>query len=172
MRLLLILLTCVAMASCANTPAPHTEISTVNPQALSALSRFKLIAPDPILKPSATTPALYPQLTSLLREQLQQQGYQQAEPAQFHVYYWLEVREQPIELKVDQAPPNQLGAYQAIHVLHDETGTLRLRLTDPADNVLWQGTAITGLSPASYSAEQLKQAVLALTAQIPVSTAR
>lgn len=172
MRLLVILLTCMALASCANTPTPHTEISTVNPQALSALSRFKLISPEPILKPSAAPPALYPQLTSLLREQLQQRGYQQAEPAQIHVYYWLEVCEQPIEFEVDQAPPNQLGAYQAIHVLHDETGTLHLRLTDPANNVLWQGTSKTGLSPASYSAKLLKQAVLALTTQIPASTAR
>ncbi|WP_339515643.1 hypothetical protein [Pseudomonas sp. RL_15y_Pfl2_60] len=171
MRLLLIILTCAALASCATSTAPQTEVTHANPQALTPLKRFKLIAPEPVLSNPTAFPTSYPQLASILSEQLQQRGYQQAEPAQINVYYWLAVQGQALEFKVDQAPPSQLGAYQAIHRLQDETGTLRVRLTDQAGDVLWQGTSKTGLSPANYSAELIKQATLALTAQIPASAA-
>ena len=171
MRLLLIVLTCAALASCATPHIPQTQVSHASPRALARLQRFKLIAPASILKAPTAFPGAYPQLASLLSEQLQLRGYRQAEPAQINVYYWLAVQERPVEFKVDQAPPSQLGAYLAIHRLQDETGTLRLRLTDQANNLLWEGTSKTGLSPASYSAELLKQATQALTAQIPASAA-
>ncbi|MFI8483347.1 DUF4136 domain-containing protein [Pseudomonas sp. NPDC078700] len=171
MRLFLILLACMALTDCATPPTPQTEVTCTNPQALSSLKRFKLIAPEPALKTQPALPALYPKLASLLGEQLHQQGYQQVEPAQINVYYWLAVQDNPIEFKVDLPPPSQLGAYQAIHRLQDETGTLRVRLTDPANNLLWQGTSKTGLSPATYSIELVERAVSALTAQIPACVA-
>lgn len=171
MRLLLITLLCVALASCANPPEPRTKVSHADLQALSQLKRFKMIAPESMLKNPSALQALYPQLGLLLGEQLRRKGYQQTEPAQINVYYGLAVQGHRFEFKVDQVPPSQLGAYQAIHRLHDETGTLRLRLTGPANKLLWQGSRKTGLSPASYSAELLERAVIALTAQIPASIA-
>jgi hypothetical protein len=78
-------------------------------------------------------------------------------------------RDGPLLFKADVPPPNPLGPYQAIHRLRDETGTLRLRLTDLDGRILWEGVISTGLSPARDSAELLGRAVQVLTEQIPLA---
>lgn len=115
--------------------------------------------------------AHYRQLAPLLRQQLAERGYHESQQPELRVYYWLALQDAPLEFRVDEAPPSPLGGYQAIHRLRDATGTLRLRITDLTGQVLWEGTASTGLSPAWDSAELLQTAVEALVRQIPVATA-
>lgn len=75
----------------------------------------------------------------------------------------------PPEFKVDSAAPNPLGPRLAIHRRRDETGTLRVRLTDRAARLLWEGAINSGLSPARDSAALLERATRALTEQIPAA---
>ncbi|MDZ4332328.1 MAG: hypothetical protein U1A62_01515, partial [Pseudomonas sp.] len=112
----------------------------------------------------------YAQLEQLLREGLSARGYQANPQAEIQVYYWLAVQDSPLDFKIDAAPPTPLGPYQAIHRLRDETGTLRIRLTTPAQHTLWEGLISTGLSPAKDSAELLERATQALLQQVPLAS--
>lgn len=170
MRLSLTLLICLLLTACSNQPAagPAPQVISQRPDALTKLHSFRLIAPEQAITGAMPLPALYPQMAQLLSSQLQMRGYKKAPTADINVYYWLSVQDHPLQFKVDLPPPNALGPYQAIHQLRDETGTLRLRLTDAqGDIVFWEGTVITGLSPASDSRELLEQALQALTELIP-----
>ena len=62
-----------------------------------------------------------------------------------------------------------MGPYLAIHRLRDETGTLRVRLVDLEERVLWEGMVSTGLSPARANPEQLE---LAVGAPAPAASTR
>ena len=109
-------------------------------------------------------------MPQLLRHGLSARGYHESQQPQLRVYYWLAVQDSPLTFKVDVPPPSPLGPYQAIHRLRDETGTLRLRLTDLDERILWEGVISTGLSPARDSGELLERAVQVLTEQIPLTT--
>lgn len=166
MRVLLVLLLCLALATCAS-PVPHIQVVHGAAPELSGRQSFQLVPPEQALDGPAPYSQRYAQLGPLLRQGLGERGYHDSQRPQLLVYYWLALGDTPLEFRVDTPPPNVLGPYQAIHRLHDETGTLRLRLTTPDGRTLWEGTASTGLSPARNSGEYLHNAVTALLQQIP-----
>lgn len=168
MRLFSVLLLCLALATCAS-PIPQIRVLQPAAPELAGRGTFTLVSPEQAIEGELPYRERYVQLAPLIRQELERRGYQAANDAQLRVYYWLAVNDTPLEFKVDQAPPSPLGPYQAIHRLHDETGTLRLRLTDPASQVLWEGLAITGLSPSHDSAALLASAVRALIEQLPAA---
>ncbi|PTS83817.1 hypothetical protein DBR00_12545 [Pseudomonas sp. HMWF032] len=166
MRLFIVLLLCLALATCSN-QLPRAQVLTPASQALTGKHRFSLIAAEQAVQGQVPFAERYEQLEQLLREGLSNRGYQASPQAQIQVYYWLAVQDSPLDFKTDAAPPTLLGPYQAIHRLRDETGTLRLRLTTPNQDILWEGLISTGLSPARDSAELLERATQALLQQIP-----
>ncbi|WP_044871254.1 DUF4136 domain-containing protein [Pseudomonas sp. LFM046] len=168
MRLFLVLLLCLALATC-STSIPKIHILQPATAELAGRGSFELISPEQAVNGELPHHERYAQLATLLRQGLEGRGYRAASDAQLRVYYWLAVTDQPLEFKVNQAPPSPLGPYQAIHRLRDETGTLRLRLTDPTGNVLWEGLASTGLSPSWDSEELLESATRALVGQVPTA---
>ena len=169
MRVFLILLLCLALAACARHP-PRVQVLGSADTSLVGRHGFVLIEPRHSLQGEPPFAERYRQLPQLLRQGLVARGYHESQQPQLRVYYWLAVQDGPLTFKVDFPPPNALGPYQAIHRLRDETGTLRLRLTDLDDGLLWEGVVSTGLSPARDSAELLERATQALTEQIPEAT--
>ncbi len=168
MRLFLVLLLCLALATC-STQVPRVQVLQPAAPELAGLSRFALVSPEQAVDGELPYREHYAQLAPLLRQGLESRGYRASDDAQLRVYYWLAVSDAPLEFKVDQAAPAPLGPYQAIHRLRDESGTLRLRLTDPTGQVLWEGLASTGLSPSWDSAELLENAARALIEQVPAA---
>ncbi|MGH8353267.1 MAG: DUF4136 domain-containing protein [Pseudomonas sp.] len=168
MRLFIVLLLCLALATCAS-PAPPIQVVKPAAAELAGRHSFQLLAPQQAVNGELPFRERYAQLAPLLRQGLGLRGYREGRPAELRVYYWLALRDRPLEFKVDVPPPDPLGPYRAIHRLRDETGTLRLRLTTPNQQVLWEGLVSTGLSPARDSAEQLERAVQALLQQLPAA---
>ncbi|MGA4637873.1 hypothetical protein ACPA5B_28775 [Pseudomonas solani] len=168
MRLFLVLLLCLVLATC-STHIPSIQVLHPDGGDLTARHSFQLIPPEQALPGQAPYREHYARLDPLLRQGLATRGYHENQTPELRIYYWLALQDAPLEFKVDQAPPSPLGPYQAIHRLRDETGTLRLRITDLDGQVLWEGIASTGLSPAWDSAELLQSAVEALTRQIPIA---
>lgn len=166
MRLFLIVLLLLGLATCASN-LPHSETLVPAAPALAGLRHYQLVAPEQALHTQAPYPQHYSQLAVDLNRQLQALGYRPDGTPQLRVYYWLAVRDEPLEFRVDT--PGLLGPYQSIHRLRDATGTLRVRLTDLQDHTLWEARVETGLSPQRSSATQLEQAVSALLQQIPVA---
>jgi hypothetical protein len=169
MRVFLVLLLCLGLATCAS-HIPQAQILSPADAALAGRHSFELIDPQHSLAGEPPFPERYRQLPQLLRHGLSARGYHESQQPQLRLYYWLAVQDGPLTFKVDVPPPNALGPYQAIHRLRDETGTLRLRLTDLNQRVLWEGMISTGLSPARDSAELLERAAQALIEQIPQVT--
>jgi len=165
MRLLAILLLCLALATC-TTHIPEAHVTQPADARLSGLHEFQLMPPENAVD-ALPYASRYPLLNAWLRQGMEQRGYRESPQPQLRVYYWLALRDAPLEFKVDVPPPQSLGPYLAIHRLHDETGTLRVRLTDLHDQVLWEGTVSTGLSPQHASSELLQHATEALVSQVP-----
>ncbi|AYC31322.1 DUF4136 domain-containing protein [Pseudomonas cavernae] len=166
MRVFALLLLCLALATCAS-HIPQIRIEHAAAPELRGRQSFQLMPPEQALNSATPYEERYAQLEPLLRQGLGERGYHESQTPQLYVYYWLALRDTPLEFRVDVPPPNPLGSYQAIHRLRDETGTLRLRLTDPSGQILWEGLVSTGLSPARDSAELLQVAINALLQQIP-----
>jgi hypothetical protein len=166
MRLFIVLLLCLALATCSS-QLPRAQVLTPASAELTGKRSFSLIAAEQAVSGDVPFAERYAQLEQLLRAGLSARGYQANPQAEIQVYYWLAVQDIPLEFKVDAAPPTPLGPYQAIHRLRDETGTLRIRLTTPEQYILWEDLISTGLSPAKDSAELLERATLALLQQIP-----
>lgn len=169
MRIFLVLLLCLGLATCAS-HVPQARILSPADASLAGQHSYELIDPQRSLEGEPPFPERYRQLPQLLRHGLSARGYHQSRPPQLRVYYWLAVQDSPQTFKVDTPAPNPLGPYQAMHRLRDETGVLRLRLTDRDGDILWEGVISTGLSPAHDSAELLERATQALTEQIPLAT--
>lgn len=169
MRLFLVILLCLGLATCSS-HVPQARILSPVDASLAGRHGFELIDPQASLEGEAPFPERYRQLPHLLRHGLSTRGYHESQQPQLRVYYWLAVQDGPLLFKVDTPPPDPLGPYQAIHRLPDETGTLRLRLADLDQRILWEGVVSTGLSPARDSAELLERAVRVLTEQIPQAT--
>lgn len=169
MRLFTVLLLCLALATCSSLP-PRAQVVSPASAELTGRRSFSLIAAEQALSSELPFANRYAQLDQLLRAGLSQRGYQASPQADIQVYYWLAVQDSPLDFKVDAAPPSPLGPYQTIHRLRDETGTLRVRLTTPAQQILWEGLISTGLSPAKDSAELLERATQALLQQIPMAS--
>ncbi|AOE83059.1 DUF4136 domain-containing protein [Pseudomonas sp. TCU-HL1] len=168
MRLFLVLLLCLVLATCSTT-VPQVHVLQPATAGLEGRTRYEMVPPDLAIEGELPHRERYAELGPLISQGLQQRGYRANSDAQLRVYYWLAVTDQPLVFKADQAPPSPLGPYQAIHLLRDETGTLRLRITDPAGEVLWEGLASTGLSPSRDSAELLQNTVRALVEQVPAA---
>jgi hypothetical protein len=169
MRLFIVLLLCLALATCSS-PLPRIQVISPAHAELAGRGSFQLIAAEQAVAGDLPFAERYQQLDQLLRQGLSQRGYRASPQAQIQVYYWLAVQDQPLQFKADTAPPSPLGPYQAIHRLRDSTGTLRLRLTTPEQQLLWEGLASTGLSPERDSAELLERATQALLQQIPAAS--
>lgn len=169
MRLFIALLLCLALAACSS-QVPLVQVLSPAHAALAGRGSFQLMAAEQAVSGDLPFAERYQQLDQLLHQGLSQRGYQAGPQPEIQVYYWLAVQDQPLEFKVDAAPPSPLGPYQAIHRLRDSTGTLRLRLTTPEQLVLWEGLASTGLSPERDSAELLERATQALLQQIPTAS--
>jgi hypothetical protein len=169
MRLFIVLLLCLGLATCSS-PPPRVQVVSPASVELSGRHSFSLIAAEQALSGELPFANRYAQLDQLLRAGLSQRGYQASPQADIQVYYWLAVQDRPLDFKVEATPPMPLGHYQAIHRLRDETGTLRVRLTTPAQLILWEGLISTGLSPAKDSAELLERATQDLLQQIPLAT--
>ncbi len=167
MRLFAILLLCLAVATCSN-PVPHAQVAHPADARLAGLRDFQLMPPENAVD-ALPYRSRYPLINAQVRQGLIERGYRESAAPQLRVYYWLALQDAPLEFKVDTPPPNPLGPYLAIHRLRDETGTLRLRLTDAQEQTLWEGTVSTGLSPAHASAALLQDAVGALLQQIPAA---
>lgn len=165
MRLFAILLLCLALATC-TTQIPQAHVTQPADARLNGLHAFQLMPPENAVD-ALPYASRYPLLNAWLLQGMEKRGYRDSSQAQLRVYYWLALRNAPLEFKVDVPPPQSLGPYLAIHRLHDETGTLRVRLTDLQDQVLWEGTVSTGLSPQHASSELLQHAVEALVSQVP-----
>lgn len=168
MRLFAILLLCLALATC-TTQIPQARVTQPADTRLNGLHGFQLMPPENAVD-ALPYASRYPLLNAWLRQGMEQRDYQESAQPQLRVYYWLALRDAPLEFKVDVPPPQSLGPYLAIHRLHDETGTLRVRLTNLQDQVLWEGTVSTGLSPQHASSELLQHAVEALVSQVPKAT--
>lgn len=128
MRLFIVLLLCLALATCSS-QLPLAQVLTPASAELTGKRSFSLIAAEQAVAGHMPFAERYAQLEQLLRAGLSARGYQANPQAEIQVYYWLAVQDSPLEFKVDAAPPTPLGPYQAIHRLRDETGTLRIRLT-------------------------------------------
>ena len=168
MRLFAVLLLCLAVATC-TTHTPQAQVSQPGDARLSGLHDFQLMPPENAVD-ALPYRSRYPLINAQVRQGLIERGYRESAGPQIRVYYWLALQDAPLEFKVDTPPPNPLGPYLAIHRLRDETGTLRLRLTDAQEQTLWEGTVSTGLSPAHASATLLQDAIGALVQQIPAAT--
>ncbi|MCJ1886715.1 DUF4136 domain-containing protein [Pseudomonas sp. LA21] len=168
MRLFAILLLCLAVATCTN-PMPRAQVSHTADARLSGLHDFQLMPPENAVD-ALPYRNRYPLINAQVRQGLVERGYRESATPQIRVYYWLALQDAPLEFKVDVPPPDPLGPYLAIHRLRDETGTLRLRLTDAQEQTLWEGTVSTGLSPAHASAKLLQDAIDALLKQVPAAT--
>lgn len=169
MRLFLVLLLCLGLATCSS-PLPRIQVLSPAHAELAGRSSFQLMAAEQAVSGDLPFAERYQQLDQLLRQGLSQRGYRASPQAQIQVYYWLAVQDQPLQFKVDTAPPSPHGPYQAIHRLRDSTGTLRVRLTTPEQQLLWEGLVNTGLSPERDSAELLERATQALLQQIPAAS--
>lgn len=167
MRLFAILLLCLAVATC-TTHTPQAQVSHPADARLAALRDFQLMPPENAVD-ALPYRSRYPLINAQVRQGLIEHGYRESATPQIRVYYWLALRDAPLEFKVDVPPPDPLGPYLAIHRLRDETGTLRLRLTDTQEQTLWEGTVSTGLSPAHSSAALLQGAIDALLQQVPAA---
>ena len=169
MRLFIVLLLCLALATCSSQP-PRVQVINPASAELTQSRSFELIAAEQAVNGPLPFAERYRQLDQLLREGLAQRGYHASHEAQILVYYWLAVQDSPLDFHLEAAPPTPLGPYQALHRLRDSTGTLRIRLTTPEQQTLWEGLISTGLSPAKDSAELLERATQALLQQIPKAT--
>jgi hypothetical protein len=166
MRLFTVLLLCLAMATCSSN-LPRAQILTPASVDLAGKHTFALVAAEQPEQNDTPLAERHAQLAQLLREGLSARGYQANPQAEIQVHYSLAMQDSPLDIRVDNAPPTPLGPYQAVHRLRDETGTLRIRLTTPTQQPLWEGLINTGLSPAKDSAELLERATQALLQQIP-----
>lgn len=166
MRLFTVLLLCLAMATCSSN-LPRAQILTPASADLAGKHTFALVAAEQPEQGDAAFIERNAQLAQLLRAGLSARGYQVNPLAEIQVHYSLAMQDSPLDIRVDSAPPTPLGPYQAEHRLRDETGTLRIRLTTPTQQPLWEGLINTGLSPAKDSAELLERATQALLQQIP-----
>lgn len=165
MRLFCILMLVMALATCTSS-LPQSEVTQSANPALAGLQHYRLVAPEQAVQGEPPFRQRYAELAVELQRGLAERGYLlDPQHAQLQVYYWLAVQDQPLEFRVDNT--GLLGPYQSIHRLRDSTGTLRVRLTDLQDQVLWEGKVSTGLSPERDSAERLQQALGALLRQIP-----
>lgn len=169
MRLFIVLLLCLALATCSS-QLPRVQVISPASPALAQSRGFELIAAEQAVNGPLPFAERYRQLDQLLRQGLTQRGYHASSQAQIQVYYWLAVQDSPLDFHVEAAPPTPLGPYQALHRLRDSTGTLRIRLTTPEQHILWEGLTSTGLSPQRDSAELLERATQALLQQIPVAS--
>lgn len=167
MRLFAVLLLCLAVATC-TTHTPQAQVSQAGDGRLSGLYDFQLMPPENAVD-ALPYRSRYPLINAQLRQGLIEHGYRESATPQIRVYYWLALRDAPLDFKVDVPPPDPLGPYLAIHRLRDETGTLRLRLTDAQEQTLWEGTISTGLSPAHASATLLEGAIDSLLKQVPAA---
>ncbi len=165
MRLFAIVLLCLVLATCAS-HIPSAQVIHPASAGLPGLRGFQLMPPEQAVD---TLPYRnrYPLINAELRQGLAAHGYHESATPQFRVYYWLALRDTPLEFRPDLPPTSSMGPYLAIHRLRDETGTLRVRLVDLKESVLWEGTVSTGLSPARANPEQLELAVGALLQQLP-----
>jgi hypothetical protein len=168
MRLFLVLLLCLALATCTR-QLPQVQLVQPAAEDLGELRDYRLIPPDLAVQGELPFGDDYIQLATLLRQGLATRGYRESPTPQMHVYYWLAMNDAPLEFRVDVPPPDTLGPYLAIHRLHDETGTLRVRLTDPDGRSLWEGLVSTGLSPSRTSPERLETIVEALLQRLPAA---
>ncbi|HBO5729439.1 DUF4136 domain-containing protein [Pseudomonas aeruginosa] len=165
MRLFAIVLLCLVLATCAS-HIPSAQVIHPASAGLPGLRGFQLMPPEQAVD---TLPYRnrYPLINAELRQGLAAHGYHESATPQFRVYYWLALRDAPLEFRPDLPPTSGMGPYLAIHRLRDETGTLRVRLVDLEERVLWEGMVSTGLSPARANPEQLELAVGALLRQLP-----
>ncbi|AGI22373.1 hypothetical protein H681_02455 [Pseudomonas sp. ATCC 13867] len=168
MRLFVILLLCLAVATCTN-QVPRAHVSHPADARLPALHDFQLMPPENAVD-ALPYRSRYPLINAQVRQGLIERGYRESATPQIRVYYWLALQDAPLEFKVDVPPPDPLGPYLAIHRLRDETGTLRLRLTNVQEQTLWEGTVSTGLSPAHASTTLLQEAIDVLLKQVPAAT--
>ena len=166
MRLFGVFLLCLLVATCAS-DLPRAQVTVPASSHLAGLSHYQLIRPEQALKSEAPFAQRYAELSNYLEQSLNEHGFTNTGRPQVQVYYWLAVKDRQFDFTVDNPPALAQGPYQAIHRLRDRTGTLRVRLTDLNQQVLWEGTVDTGLSPERDRAELLQQAVEALLRQLP-----
>lgn len=162
-RLMLLTAVLLVIAACTN-PQPQPHISTSASVMLNGLQRFSLLPTEADAEAPAAQQA---QLHGLLLQGLEQRGYQAAEPAEIQVQYWFSEQTTPLQLNVDTPAPEPLGPYQAVHRLQDVNASLRVQLHDAQQNLLWEGSIDTPLSPASQRTDLLKQAIQRLLRELP-----
>lgn len=146
MRLFAIVLLCLVLATCAS-HIPSARVTHPANAGLPGLQGFQLMPPEQAVD-ALPYRNRYPLINAELRQGLAAHGYHESATPQFRVYYWLALRDAPLEFRPDLPPTSGMGPYLAIHRLRDETGTLRVRLVDLEERVLWEGMVSTGLSPA------------------------
>lgn len=166
MRLFGVFLLCLLVATCAS-DLPRAQVVVPASNHLAGLSHYQLIRPEQALTSEAPFTQRYAELSSYLEQALNEHGFTNTAQAQVLVFYWLAVQDRQLEFAPSNPSALVQGPYQAIHRLRDRTGTLRVRLTDLNQQVLWEGTVDTGLSPERDRAELLQQAVEALLRQLP-----
>jgi hypothetical protein len=166
MRILAVLMVCLALATCSSN-APRPQISTAATVELKNYPQLRLIALPARQQEAPAPAAITARLTSMLREGLSLRGYSEDPQAELLAYYWLELQITPFDINANMAPPAPLGPYQSVHRLHEERVTLRLRLTNEQNLLLWEGQIDTGLSPAWDSEQQLQRACDSLLQQLP-----
>ena len=166
--LLRIFLLSLLLAGCSS-PSPQVLVVQTATPSLGDRHTFEILPPS--TRPDGELPPTrdYAQVRANLRQGLLNRGYLEAKKADVRVAYTLTLNEAPIEFRVDTPPPNGLGSYLAVHRLQDESITLRLRISDRGNKILWQGLITTSLSPSWQREELLRAAVVALMQQIPVS---
>lgn len=105
MRIFLVLLLCLGLATCAS-HVPQARILSPADASLAGQHSYELIDPQRSLEGEPPFPERYRQLPQLLRHGLSARGYHQSRPPQLRVYYWLAVQDSPLTFKVDTPAPN------------------------------------------------------------------
>lgn len=134
----------------------------------SGLHRFQLESPPGTGKADRTRLLA---IESALIRGLHERGYQESSPPQFRIAYRFETADKPFLVQTDSPPPSLLGPYQTVHLLHDQSGLLRIKWLDLNGNTLWEGLTEISLYPARQNHRHLKNAVDAMLAQMPTVSA-
>ncbi|VTL99658.1 Uncharacterised protein [Pseudomonas aeruginosa] len=165
MRLFATILLCLALGACADHP-PGVRLTHPASAELPGLQGFQLMPPERAVD-ALPYRSRYPLINAELRQGLGGPRLPRERHPAVPRLLLAGAARRSAGIPPDLPPTSSMGPYLAIHRLRDETGTLRVRLVDLEERILWEGTASTGLSPARANPEQLERAVGALLQQLP-----
>lgn len=107
MRLFAIILLCLVLATCAS-HIPSARVTHPASAGLPGLQGFQLMPPEQAVD-ALPYRNRYPLINAELRQGLAAHGYHESATPQFRVYYWLALRDAPLEFRPTFRPPPAWG---------------------------------------------------------------